>query len=100
MTEICFTDKAAFEQYCGKNLGRKICIVTTHWDKIDNEVGTRRETEIREKYCMTGTTMARFLCTRESAWEVVETLLQASCPDEECSESATVSALIHFMRRH
>jgi len=81
MTEFPFTNEAMFEQYCGKNLGRRICVTTTHWDQVNKEVATRRESEIREKYCVTGTTMARFLCTRESAWEVVEKLLQASRPD-------------------
>jgi hypothetical protein len=45
---------------------------------VDEEIGAQREKEISENYCGTGTTMARFLRTQESAWDVVETLLQAS----------------------
>jgi hypothetical protein len=67
-----------FELYCGYNFGRKICVTTTHWGRIPETVGIKREQEIEDKCCATGTTMARFMHTRESAWEVVETLLQAS----------------------
>jgi hypothetical protein len=59
------------------DLGQKVCVTTTHWDRVDKEVGVQREKEIKENYCATGTPMARFLHTRESAWDVVETLLQA-----------------------
>lgn len=78
MTEPPFTDEEMFERYCGSNLGRKICVVTTHWDRIERGLGAQREKEIKDNYCATGTTMARFLHTRESAWDVVETLLEAS----------------------
>ncbi|KAF8226277.1 hypothetical protein L208DRAFT_1302672, partial [Tricholoma matsutake] len=83
MTEPPFTSEGMFEQYCGNNVGRKICVTTTHWDRVDKEVGARREEEISDKYCATGMTMARFRRTQESAWQVVETLLEASKLDSE-----------------
>ena len=65
--------KVIFEQYCGEGLRGKFCLVTTHWDRVqDMEVATLRETEIREEYCASGAPMSRFLCTRESAWQAVE----------------------------
>jgi hypothetical protein len=86
MTEVPFTSEGMFEQYCGRNLGQKICITTTHWDRVPEAVGAEREQEIEDKYCATGTAMARFMRTRESAWEVVETLLRASETESEDAE--------------
>ena len=85
MTEPPFTSARMFELYCGYNLGRRICVTTTHWSRVPETVGVKREQEIEDKCCATGTTVARFLRTRESAWEVVETLLQAS-PKESLTE--------------
>jgi hypothetical protein len=93
MTEGLITNETMFDQYCGKHVGRKICVTTTHWDRVDEEIGAQRETEIRDKYRATGATMARFQRTHTSAWEVVETLLQASCPDLDAD---IVSPIIHF----
>jgi hypothetical protein len=83
--------KGLFGRYWGVDLGRNVCVTTTHWDRVDKQVGAQREKEIRENYCATGTPMARFLHTRESAWDVVETLLQADTAgvDKERSLLAT-----------
>jgi hypothetical protein len=77
MTESPFASHRMFEPSIGINLGRKICVTTTHWDRGDKEVGASREEEIRDKYCAPDTAMARFLGTQESAWDVVRTLLHS-----------------------
>jgi hypothetical protein len=77
MTESPFTSDRMFKQYFRITLGRKICVTTTHWDRVDKEVGAGREEEIRDTCCAPDTAMARFLGTQESVWDVVKTLLHS-----------------------
>jgi hypothetical protein len=78
MTEPPFTNQEVFEEFCGDELGKKICVTTTHWDLVDEQTGEKREVDIKRDYCVNGTTMARFKGTQESAWHAVDTLLQAA----------------------
>lgn len=77
ITEPPFTNQATFQSFCGEDIGEKICIVTTCWDKVDQLIGEKREKDIKSKYCAAGTPMARFKLTsaHESAWLAVSKIL-------------------------
>ncbi|KAF9469797.1 hypothetical protein BDZ94DRAFT_1243279 [Collybia nuda] len=77
ITEPPFTNQATFQTFCGEDIGKKICIVTTYWDKVDQSTGEKREKDIENKYCAAGTPMARFELNKahDSAWLAVSKIL-------------------------
>ena len=68
-----------FNKLCGKSSLHQIILATTMWHDVRDDEGEIRETELREKYwkAMTtqGSTVARFLGTFDSAWDVIGHLL-------------------------
>ena len=70
-----------FEELCGKDAFQNIILTTTMWDLVDEETGEKRERELRTDYwgpmLDRGSTTSRFLRTRESAFAVIEPLLEA-----------------------
>ena len=71
-----------FEKLCGKNAFHNVVLTTTMWDEVDEEIGEERERELKEIYwkSMLGrnSTTSRFLRTRESAFDVIEPLIDAA----------------------
>jgi hypothetical protein len=71
-----------FEQLCGKNTFRNVILTTTMWDEIDVETGEDREGELKSKSWRNmlehGSKTGRFMRTRESAFDLIEPLLDAS----------------------
>jgi hypothetical protein len=71
-----------FEELCGKNAFKNIILTTTMWDEVDKETGEERERELKTKYWRfmleRNSTTSRFLRTRESAFEVIEPLIDAA----------------------
>jgi hypothetical protein len=70
-----------FEKLCGKHALGNIILTTTMWDKIDNEIGQEREKELRGQYWKSmirlGSTTVRYCNTRDSAWEILDKVLQS-----------------------
>jgi hypothetical protein len=69
-----------FEKLCGKNAFHNVILTTTMWDEVDKETGEDREKELKTKYWRTmlerGSTMNQFQRTRESAFDVIEPLIE------------------------
>lgn len=71
-----------FEELCGKNAFQNVILTTTMWDEVDEETGEGRERELKTKYWRTmlerNSTTSRFLRTRESAFDIIEPLIEAA----------------------
>ena len=67
------------EQLCGKNAPRKIVLITTMWDLVENEDGVSLEQELVNKFwspmIKQGSRTVRFTRTKESGWNIIEKLL-------------------------
>jgi len=66
-----------FQQLCGTNALRNVILTTTYWDRVSNEVGSRREAQLMSEFWepMTrqGSRVARFQpSTYESAWDLID----------------------------
>ena len=71
-----------FEELCGKNAFHSVILTTTMWDEVDEETGEERERELKDKYWKSmlelNSTTSRFLRTRESAFDIIEPLIDAA----------------------
>ena len=71
-----------FEKLCGKNAFRNVVLTTTMWDEVDEETGEARETELKSRYWKImlerGSTTDRFMRTRESAFSLIDPLIDAA----------------------
>ena len=69
-----------FGELCGDNAVKKVVLVTTMWDKVQQETGVRREKELSDNYWKKmmdhGTSIARFLNSADSARKIVEIILK------------------------
>src|SRR6266545_2703008 len=63
-----------FENLCGEQFNN-IVLTTTMWNEVEEEVGNKREEELKSEFWRTmldrGASIKRFLNTRESAFEVL-----------------------------
>ncbi|KAF8805169.1 P-loop containing nucleoside triphosphate hydrolase protein [Phlegmacium glaucopus] len=71
-----------FEELCGKNSFKNVILATTMWDDIDDATGAAREEELKSKYWRAmldrNSTTGRFLQTRESAFTLIDPLIDAA----------------------
>jgi hypothetical protein len=69
-----------FHELCGKKALRNVILVTTMWSEVDQEVGSRREEALRQKYWKgmidEGSSTARYKGTLSSAWEILDHIIQ------------------------
>ena len=69
-----------FENLCGDQAMKKVVLVTTMWDKVQQGTGVDRERKLFENYWKTminlGASTARFLNSAESAWEIIGIILK------------------------
>jgi hypothetical protein len=67
------------KKLCGDDRLKNIILATTKWGNIDEAVGRRREQQLSETYwkrmLLRGSRMARFMDTRESAWAIIDLVL-------------------------
>ena len=88
-----------FEELCGKNAFHNVILTTTMWDEVDEETGEERERELKIQYWRKmlelGSTTRRFLRTRESAFDVIEPLIEAA----NCRRSVLLQDELVNMRR-
>lgn len=63
---------------CGEKVMPNVVVVTTMWGMVPDEIGERREKELRDEFCNTrlsGCKYSRFKQTFESAWTVADHIL-------------------------
>ena len=69
-----------FGELCGDQAVKKVVLVTTMWDKVQQDTGVRREKELFENYWRTminyGASTARFSNSADSAWKIVDIILK------------------------
>ncbi|GLB39697.1 hypothetical protein LshimejAT787_0702070 [Lyophyllum shimeji] len=68
-----------FNKLCGPNAARNIILATTKWSEVTTDVGLRREKQLKDEHWRDmikhGSRTCRFNATRESAWEIVNQIL-------------------------
>jgi hypothetical protein len=66
-------------ELCGDQAAKKVVLVTTMWDEVQQDTGVFREIELFEKYWNTmisyGASTARFSNSANSAWEIIGSIL-------------------------
>ena len=71
---------AMFSRLCGDSALDKVVLATTKWNKVVEKEGTKRELDLRcifwKKMISRGSTVFRFTGTHESAWDIVNHILQ------------------------
>ena len=69
-----------FGELCGDQAVKKVVLVTTMWDKVEQDTGSCREKELFEKYWKTmmnyGASTARFYNSADSAWQIIDPILK------------------------
>src|ERR1700722_2668536 len=69
-----------FKELCGDEGARNVFLVTTKWSHVEEYVGQQREQELSEVYWKAmleqGSEVARFHGTSNSAWDVVDAVIQ------------------------
>ena len=69
-----------FGELCGDQAVKKVVLVTTMWDRVQQDTGVRRENELVENYWKKminlGASTAHFSNTADSAWKIVEIILK------------------------
>jgi hypothetical protein len=79
-----FRNLGMFADLCGEDAIRNVILATTMWSRVDEDVGTRRENELKQKYWKTmldnGSTTIRFSDSFESTWDIVDTIIDKSRP--------------------
>jgi len=87
MTEAPLVHLLSFERLCREDLTKKIVLATTMWSHVDEAKGRRRQAGLRVNYWKTmvarGSEVVRFNDTQESAWEIVNLLLEGKADDCE-----------------
>ena len=68
------------QRLCGQNALRSVLLTTTHWSRVDQALGERRERELRDsdfwgKPIAGGASVARFTGTRESGLVLINKLM-------------------------
>jgi len=71
---------AMFGKLCGNEAVKNVTLATTKWSRVFGDEGPRRETQLSETYWKRmlnlGSHMARFTDTPESAWDIVELIIE------------------------
>jgi hypothetical protein len=69
-----------FGELSGNKSAKKVILATTMWDKVSETEGEKREVALKERYWNVmihhGAIVERFLNTRESAWAVINRLVE------------------------
>jgi hypothetical protein len=69
-----------FGELSGNKSAKKVILATTMWDKVSEAEGEKREAALKERYWNVmihhGAVVERFLNTSESAWAVINSLVE------------------------
>ena len=74
-----------FEELTGSGSAKNVVLATTMWDKLPKDVnGDQREKGLKEEYWNAmidhGAAVERFLNTSDSAWSLVDNMVQKNVP--------------------
>jgi hypothetical protein len=68
-------DLAVFEVLCRKQSLKNVIFVTTMWDQVDEDRGSRVEEELKEKYVKgminQGASIMRYDGTSDTTWDII-----------------------------
>jgi hypothetical protein len=77
-----------FDMLCGSNSRKHVVIATSMWERVKDEVATRREDELDRKHFQeileNGSRIMRFHNSFASAWDIIDVIIMSR-------HSATVS---------
>jgi len=80
MSEAPHRNLRMFGELSGNKSAKKVILATTMWDKVSETEGEKREVALKERYWNVmihhGAIVERFLNTRESAWAVINRLVE------------------------
>jgi hypothetical protein len=69
-----------FNKLCGNEAARNVILVTTKWDQVAKPTGESRERQLENSFWQeilrVGSRNLRFRHTRESAWEIVDAIIE------------------------
>ena len=70
-----------FDKLCGDDALKNVILATTKWSEVELDMGSRRENQLLDKYwskmIAQGSRMARFMNTHESAWDIINLILDS-----------------------
>jgi hypothetical protein len=76
-----------FTKLCGDDAMKHVILVTTKWAEVEPDKGAAREEQLKMKFWKEtldkGALTERFMCTHESAWNIVDKLVGRSVPKRE-----------------
>ncbi|KAG8834801.1 hypothetical protein FRC18_001475 [Serendipita sp. 400] len=108
VTNTTMRNTQMFEMICGQGALQNVILVTTMWDHVDEETGRSREEQLRDQFWKSmvdsGSRVARFTHTHDSAWQIVNRLdgvrrplrLQMEMVDQRKSLSQTSAGISLF----
>ena len=74
-----------FAELCGNQGLKKVILATTMWDQVTVTTGAQREHDLRVNYWKVmmdkGASIARFQNTHETAWEIIDKIVQKTSTD-------------------
>lgn len=80
MANSCLTNFHMFCSLCGDQAAANVVLATTMWSEVEEHIGDQREDELLNKYwnllMAKGARSRRFKDTFESAWEIVDAILE------------------------
>src|SRR5271154_1892289 len=80
MTNSLLKNLNLFMRLCGNKATRNVIFVTTMWDRVRTEVGQQREEDLKKQQWLPmvelGSMVARFEGTSESAWNIIDRIVQ------------------------
>ena len=80
MSEAPHRNLRVFGELSGNKSAKKVVLATTMWDKVNDTEGEKRENGLKEKYWNVmvhhGAVVERFFNTPESAWAVINRLIE------------------------
>src|SRR5271154_3227602 len=80
MTNSLSKNLNLFKMLCGSKATRNVIFVTTMWDRVRKEVGQQREEDLKKQQWLPmvelGSMVARFERTFESAWNIIDRIVQ------------------------
>jgi gas vesicle protein len=73
-----------FQKLCGEKAARSVILVSTMWSLVKPDVGKEREKRVQDLFWKDmlerGSIHARFLNNVESAWSIIDRLVESSSP--------------------
>ncbi|RDB17362.1 GTPase IMAP family member 4 [Hypsizygus marmoreus] len=71
-----------FNKLCGREATKNVILATTKWSEVKPDVAARRETQLKKEHwaemVKLGSTVLRFEDTQESAWAIVDHIIESS----------------------